>query len=316
MNKLIKYFFILLVMTLICNLYGCQDSKNYQVMNIAAIKGPTALGIVKLMDNNQKYNISVVNDPSEAAAKISMKEVDVALIPTNMASILYNKSNREIKVAAINTLGVLYILSLNNNIKGLNDLKGKTIYVSGQGATPEYALKYVLKENSIDPDTDLTIEYKSEHAQLAALLASERVELAVLPEPFVTQVINKNSNVKVILDLTKEWKNISKGNTLTMGCVAVNIDFVEKNKDKFNEFLNEYKESVKFVNNQVSDSAYLADKYGIMDESVAKQAIPKCNVVFIDGNDMKVKVGSFLKVLWNFDPKSVGGELPDDSFFY
>jgi len=310
-----------------CMIKSNDENKNIQDekknINIIALKGPTSLGLVKLWNDSDenktesKYNISVVGDPSEAIAKFASSDADIGLLPTNMASILYNKTSGNLKVAAISTLGVLYIVSNDNSIKNISDLRNKTIYVSGQGATPEYALKYILKQNGLKINKDVFIEYKSEHSELASEVISENVSVALLPEPFVTQVVEKNSNIKVNLNLTNEWEKLSgQESTLTMGCIVVRKSFIEQNKEVFDKFLEDYKFSAEYTNQNLESTSQLADKYGIMQKEIAFKALPKCNVVFIDGDEMKSKIGNFLKILFDFEPKSVGGKMPNEDFYY
>ncbi|MDQ5983542.1 MAG: NitT/TauT family transport system substrate-binding protein [Eubacteriales bacterium SKADARSKE-1] len=320
---------LLSAITLLFNLSACvntsrpsSDTSKTKV-NVVALKGPTGIGIVNLMNDSEQdltindYNISIVGDPSEAAAKLASHDVDIALLPTNMSSILYNKTSGAVDIAAINTLGVLYLLSSDGKINSINDLKGKTVYLTGQGATPEFAFSYILKQNGLEPSKDVKLEYKAEHSELATLMISGKVDIGILPEPFVTQVINKNNDIKTALDLTEEWIKVTDSNSvLTMGCIAVRKELEERQKSALDAFLNEYKKSAERANSDVAKTAELCDQYGIMQKEIAEKAIPKCNVVFIDGKEMKDKLFGFLNILFEFEPKSVGGKLPDEDFYY
>lgn len=292
-------------------------------IKIATLKGPTGLGMLKLMSDNDakatanSYEFTLVSAPDEIVSKISTGEIDVAAVPTNLAATLYNKTKGNVQLAAINTLGVLSILTNGETITSINDLKGKTIYSSGQGSTPEYALNYILKQNGLEVGKDVKVEYKAEHAELAALVISGKAKIAVLPEPFVTQVMTKNKDVKIALNVTDEWNKVAGNKSvLTMGGLIVRKDFVEKNKDAFNKFLDEYKTSTAYTTSNVEEAAALAEKYDIMPAAVAKKAIPNCNIVYIDGDEMKAKIPDFLKVLFTANPKSIGGVLPGDDFYY
>lgn len=291
-------------------------------VNIVALKGPTGIGLLNLMNDSEQnltsnnYNISIVGDPSEAAAKLASHDADIAFLPTNMSSILYNKTSGAVDIAAINTLGVLYLLSSDGEINSINDLRGKTVCLTGQGATPEFALNYILKQNGLEPGKDVKLEYKSEHAELATLMISGKLNLGILPEPFATQVTNKNNDIKTILDLTEEWNKVTDNSVLTMGCVAVRKELIEQQKSVLDTFLDEYKASSERANSDLAKTAELCDKYGIMQKEIAEKAIPKCNVVFIDGKEMKDKISGFLSILFEFEPKSVGGKLPDEDFYY
>jgi len=292
-------------------------------IKLATLKGPTGLGMLKLMSDNDaktaanNYEFTIVSAPDEIVSKISTGEIDVAAVPTNLAATLYNKTKGKVQLAAINTLGVLSILTNGEKINSIQDLKGKTIYSSGQGSTPEYALNYILKQNGLEVGKDVKVEYKAEHAELAALVISGKAKIAVLPEPFVTQVMTKNKDVKLALNVTDEWNKIAGDKSvLTMGGLIVRKDFADKNKDVFNKFLDEYKASTEYTTTNVEEVAALSEKYGIMPAAVAKKAIPNCNIVYIDGAEMKTKIPDFLKVLFTANPKSVGGVLPGDDFYY
>ena len=194
---------------------GCSNSTTSQQtqkfkIKVAALKGPTGIGMVKLMeDNKSDYDISIYNSPDQIVSKIVSGEVDIAAVPSNLAAVLYNKTNGKVKLAGINTLGMLYIVENGNSIKNIKDLKGKTIYSSGKGAVPEFALNYILKANGIDPDKDVKIEYKTDHSEVASAIAAKKIDIAVLPEPFVTTTQMKDKNLHISLDLTKEWNKVS-----------------------------------------------------------------------------------------------------------
>jgi NitT/TauT family transport system substrate-binding protein len=292
-------------------------------IKLATLKGPTGLGMLKLMSDNEaktsvnNYEFTLVGAPDEIVSKISSGEIDAAAVPTNLAATLYNKTNGKVQLAAINTLGVLSLLTNGENITSVKDLKGKTIYASGQGSTPEYAINYILKQNGLEVGKDVKVEYKTEHAELATQMISGKIKIAILPEPFVTQVMTKNKDVKIALDITKEWNKVAGDKSvLTMGCLIVRKEFAEKNKAAFDAFLDEYKASTAYTTSNVAAAAALSEKYDIMPAAVAKKAIPNCNIVYMDGSEMKAKIPDFLNVLFKANPKSVGGKLPGDDFYY
>jgi NitT/TauT family transport system substrate-binding protein len=292
-------------------------------MKVATLKGPTGMGMLKLMSDNDaktasnNYQFSIAGTPDEIVSKISTGEIDAASVPTNLAAVLYNKTKGKVQLAAINTLGVLSILTNGQSISSVQDLKGKTVYSSGQGSTPEYALNYILKQNGLQAGKDVRIEYKAEHAELAALVISGKAKIALLPEPFVTQVMAKNKDVKLALNVTQEWdKAVSGKSVLSMGGLLVRKEFAEKNKTAFNQFLDEYKASTAYTASNLEETAELSEKYGIMPSAVAKKAIPNCNIVYMDGAEMKSQLPEFLKILYTANPKSVGGALPGDDFYY
>lgn len=288
-------------------------------VDIMALKGPTAMGLVEMMENSD-YNFSIVASVDEVSPKLLQGETDIAAIPANLASVLYNKTEGEIQVLAINTLGVLYIVENGETIQSVADLKGKTIYASGKGATPEYALNYILSSNGINPETDVTIEWKSEHSECVAALASQENSVAMLPQPFVTTAQAKNSQIRTALDLTKEWDALQKDgeqkSSMITGVVVVRKEFAEENPEEIQEFLKEYHTSVDYVNENVKDAAQLIEKYDIVPAAVAEKALPACNIVCIDGEEMKEKLSGYLEVLNAQNPQAVGGEIPENDFYY
>ena len=295
-----------------------EETKKEKI-KIATLKGPTGMGMVKLMEENKdNYDISLFDSPDQIVSKVVNGEVDGAAVPSNLASVLYNKTKGGVKLVGVNTLGVLYIVENGNTIKSIKDLKGKTVYASGKGATPEYILNHILKENGLDPEKDLKIEYKAQHNDLAALVASKKAEIAVLPEPFVTTTKMKNKELNIQLDLTKEWEKVAKDNgKLAMGTLIFRKDFIEKRNEDVKSFLDNYKKSVEFVNANKEEAGKLIEKNGIIPKAkIAEMAIPKCNIVFMDAKESRKSLESFYKVLSDSNPKSIGGKLPDENFYY
>lgn len=292
-------------------------------MNIAALKGPTAIGMVKMMDDaasgttSNNYNFKIAGTADEISAGLVKGDFDIAAVPCNLASVLYNKTKGGIKLAGINTLGVLYIVETGNTIKSVKDLKGKTIFATGLGTTPQYTLNYILKANGIDPEKDVTIEYKTEPTEVAATLEKSSNAIAMLPQPYVTTVLMQNKKLRIALNLADEWNAVSNdGSTVVTGVVVVKSDFLQNNKSAFDAFMQEYKASAAFVNDSVDDAAALVEKFDIFKAAPIKKAIPYCNITLIQGDEMKQKVGGYLNALYKQNPKSVGGALPTDDFYY
>lgn len=290
---------------------------------VAALKGPTSMGMVKMMadqkDAKEKnYEFTIGSSPDEIAPKFLKGDFDIVALPSNLASILYNKSQGKVQVLAINTLGILYLMENGDTVKSVGDLKGRTIYSSGKGAVPEYAFNYILKANGLNPDTDLRIEYKSEHTEALAALLNDKSSLAVLPQPFATVASLKNKGLRPALDLTKEWDKASKNakSTMITGVVVVNKDFAAKYPEKIKKFMADYKASIDYTNTNVDDAAKLIEENNIVPAAVAKKAIPQCNITYIDGSDMKDKLSGYLQVLFEANPKSIGGKIPADDFYY
>ena len=296
-------------------------------VNVLALKGPTAMGMVEFMNAAEEgkaadsnYSFTIVSAIDEVAPKLIKGEADIAAIPANLSSVLYNNTQGGVKVLAINTLGVLYILQNGETVSTVEDLRGKTIYASGKGATPEYALNYILTQNGIDPASDVTIEWKSEHAECLAALTANKDAIAMLPQPFVTTAQAKVESIRVALDLTQEWDKLQANaevpSALITGVVVARAAFVEENPEAVKAFLDHYKASVEYVNANVEEASALVEKYDIVPAAVAVKALPKCNIAFIEGSEMKAKLSGYLSVLFGQNPKSVGGALPDDAFYF
>ena len=323
----ILFVFIMCALAILgvaCNKYSKEkenvpDVSRVEKIKIATLKGPTGLGAVKLMeDKKDSYNITVYDSPDQLVGKVINGEVDAAMVPSNMASVLYNKTNGEVEFVAINTLGVLYIVENGNSVQDIKNIKGKTLYSTGKGTVPEYVLKYILKNNNIDPEKDVNIQYKGTHTELATAVASKEVDLAMLPEPFVTIAKSKDKDLNVPIDLSKEWEKVSEGKSkLVMGTLIFRKDFIEKRPTDLKRFVEDYKNSIKFTNENLKEAGELAEKYGIIPNAkIAEDAIPKCNIVFIDGKEGENAMEGFLKVLMEYNPKTIGGKLPDANFYY
>ncbi len=291
-------------------------------VRVLTLMGPTGMGMAKLISDSkenktsQNYKFTIATAPDQISAEVLKGEFEIAAVPVNLASVLYNKTEGKVKVAAVNTLGVLYVLENGDTVKSVADLKGKKIYATGQGANPEYTLRYILSKNNVDPDKDVTIEYLAEHAELATQMTSGGVTLGMLPEPNVTAVLLNNKDVRIALDLTKEWRAVSD-TELVQGCIIVSEKFAAEHPQALRTFLDEYKSSVEYVNANVDEASALIEAAGIVPKAaIAKKALPNCNIVLITGADMKASVSAMLNVLFEAAPKSVGGKLPDDAFYY
>ena len=295
-------------------------------IRVAALKGPTAMGMVNLMDQaesgeltDHQYTFQIVAAVDEVPPLLAKGEVDIAAVPANLASVLYQNTEGAVQAVAINTLGVLYLVENGESIGDISDLKGKTIFASGQGATPEYALSYILKQNGIDPEKDVTIEWKSEHTECLTALTETEGAVALLPQPFVTTAQMKAEGIRVALDLTKEWEKLQADaenpSALLTGALVVRREFVTEHPEALEDFLAHYADSVAFTNDNIEEAAALIEKYDIVPAAVATKAIPACNIVYIDGEEMAQKLSGYLEVLYEQNPKSVGGELPAEDFY-
>ncbi len=309
---------------------GGETPAEADTIKIASLKGPTTIGMVKLMDDSDngltsvKYDVQIFGTADEIVGLLVNGDIDAANIPANLASVLYKKTEGGISAVGINTLGVLYVLAASDPdsaenteepYKTIEDLKGKTVYSTGKGTTPEYVFNYILRANGLDPEKDLTIEYLSEATEVAAKMAESADAIAVLPQPYVTVAMTQNENLRIVFDLTEEWSKID-GTQLVTGVTVVRNDFLEANPNTVKTFMSDFAASVEYVNANVDEAAALVGKYDIVAEGVAKKAIPYCNLVFMTGEELKANVSAYLDVLYGSDPTSVGGELPGDEFYY
>ena len=335
MRKVLSIFLTVVILTIM--LAGCQTKpndnnttpENTQTDNsepvdirIGGLKGPTSMGMVKLMEAAEageatnNYTFTISGSADEVTPKLIKGELDMVAVPANLASVLYNNTNGEVKLLAVNTLGVIYIVEKGNEVQSFEDLKGKTIYATGKGSTPEYALRYLLSENGIDPDKDVKLEWKAEPTEVVALLSELENGVAMMPQPFVTVAQTQIEGLRIAIDLTKEWDALDNGSALITGVLVVRKDFAEKHPKQIAAFLDEYKQSTEYVNANIPEASKLVEKYGIVKAAVAEKAIPYCNIYFMEGTEMKTSMQGYLNVLFEQNQKSIGGELPKDDFYY
>ena len=288
-------------------------------IRVGALTGPTAMGMVKLLeDGKDTYAPTILGAADELVPLILQGKVDIASVPANLAATLYNKTEGGVTVLAVNVLGVLYIGEYNgDSVQSLADLKGRTIYATGKGSTPEYFLRYVLLQNGIDPDKDVTLEWKSEPSEVVALLNAEQAGIAMLPQPYVTAAAAQlGEGFRVALSVSDEWAKLDNGTLCTTAVVLARKEFVEQNPQAVALFLEELAASVSWVNENVAEAAQLCGDYGIIKAPVAQKAIPQCNLVCLTGTEMRQALSGCLNVIFEQNPKAVGGALPEADFYY
>lgn len=314
MKKILTLF---LAAVMLIGMAACsKNEKTGVTVNIGVLKGPTGMGAAWLMDQNEQglsansYNFTIAGAPDVLTGQLISGDMDMAALPTNAISTLYNKTEGQITVLGVNALGVLYVLENGDRINSVSDLEGKTILASGQGSTAEYVLNYILEQNGVSAE----IFWASEHSEAATLALSGEYDIVMLPEPFVTTVTTKNGSFRVALDLTREWEALG-GGELTMGGIAVRTEFLEAHPDAVKAFVKEYANSVAFTNAQPADAAKLIAKYEIAAEEIAKNAIPRCNIVWLHGENYKAKLENFLGVVYEANPAGIGGKMPGDDFY-
>ena len=300
-------------------------------IRIGSLKGPTSMGLVYLMNQADKggtannYEFTMTAAADELLPSMLSGDLDIILIPANVASVLYNKTEGGVSVIDINTLGVLYMVSGDDTIRSMEDLKGRTVYLTGKGTTPDYVLKYLLKENGL-AETDVTLEYKSEATEVAALLAEAPEAIGVLPQPFVTAACAQNEKLSVVMDLTEQWDMVQdeEGSVrdgiksrLVTGVTVVRNGFLVEHKEAVDKFMEEHAASAAYANDHVEETAELVAAAGIIEKApVAVKAIPKCNITYMDGGDMREALSGYLAVLCEQEASSVGGGLPGEDFYY
>ena len=287
-------------------------------LRVAGLKGPTTMGLVNLMESEEgaNYTFSMYGTADEFVSKLVTGELDAAAVPANLAATLYQKTQGQVEVACVNTLGVLYIVENGDTVQSVADLKGQTIVTTGKGTTPEYVLRYVLSQNGLDPDADVNIVYCSEATEALSQVQAGQATIAMLPQPFVTSALSQVEGLRVALDMNEEWQKVA-GSQLVTGVLVVRKDAVEADPDAFEEFLNGYAASVEAANTDLEGTAALCESYGIVAKAaLAQKALPECNIVFERGEQMKTDLVNYFQVLYDADPSSVGGAMPADDFYY
>ena len=337
MKKVRAIVSLLLALTLALSLTACggqansepeqpetQEEQTAAEINLYVLSGPTGIGAMNLWaaadagETKNTYHITMPGANDEVVAALSNGEADIAAVATNLAATLYNKTSGGVTVLAVNTLGVLSMLSNGQEVATVSDLKGKTIYAPGQGANPEYILRYVLTGNGLDPDKDVTLRFVGEGSELLTVWQSDPEAIIMAPQPVATSILMQNDNAKTLFDMTEEWDKIAGGDsTLMMGCVIVRNEFLQANPGAVELFLQEYAASIEKAQSDVEGTAALCEQYGLIPKAaLAQKAIPSCGLTFVTGAEMKTGLSGYLQVMFDANPKSVGGALPGDNFYY
>ena len=290
-------------------------------MRVYKLAGPTGIGMAGIMEGNEgAYEFTLCSAANDIVAAIASGSADVAACPTNLAATLCQKTSGAVQLLALNTLGVLHVVTADESIQSVQDLAGRTVYATGQGSVPEYALSYILEQNGLTGS--VTVEYVAEHSELATLLAAGRVEIGVLPEPHVTSALMQNDSLRAALDVTALFEDAARADgkadmVLSMGCVIVRRAYAQEHPEALAQFMADYAASVEMVNADVSGAAQLVQKHGILPKAaVAERAIPNCHIVFITGEAMRAQIEPLYQLLYDANPASVGGAMPDDAFYY
>jgi len=334
MKKLLSA--LLAVTLLIGLLAGCgsADAKETQAVSeapgedritvrLGGLKGPTSMGMVKLLEDGENrkdgigYAFTLAGSADELTPALLKGELDILAVPVNLGAILYQNSNGAVRMAAVNTLGVLYIVEKGGDtVTDWQSLKGKTLLATGKGSTPEYALNYLLAQNGLTPEEDVTVEWKNEPSEVLSLMATMDSAVAMLPQPYVTVAQGQVENLRIALDLTASWEEKDNGSRFVTAGLIVRTAFAEEHPEELRTFLKEYAASVDYVNENPAEASLLVEKYDIVKAAVAEKAIPYCNIVSITGQEMKTMTDGYLKILYEQNPKVVGGSLPADDFYW
>lgn len=308
----------IVALLLICLLSLSACALADEPVRIAALKGPTAMGLVQLFDTHaEDYDVLIAGAADEVTPKLIQGQLDIAAVPVNLGSVLYNRTEGQVQLIAINTLGVLYVVEKGGEtVNSLEDLKGKTIYATGKGSTPEYALTYLLAQHGMDIASDVTMEWKSEPTEVVALMAQSENAVAMLPQPYVTVAGAQVEGLRVALDLTAEWDALDNGSRLITAGIIVRKAFAEEHPDKVAEFLAQFAQSAAYANENVAETAALVEKYIGVKAPIAQKALPACNIVCIAGEDAAAILPGYLQTLYDLNPAAVGGALPGADFYW
>ncbi|MDE6516984.1 MAG: ABC transporter substrate-binding protein [Acetatifactor sp.] len=305
-------------------LTGCGQQEELATVRIGGLKGPTSMGLVFLREQAesgqaaQEYSFTMAVAADELLPLMIRGELDIALIPANVAGVLYSKTEGGISVIDINTLGVLYLVSGDSGINSMESLRGKTIYLTGKGTTPDYVLQYLLRANGIDP-AECILEYRSEATEVAALLAEQPQAIGLLPQPFVTVACAQNEDLGVVLDMNEQWSLVQGegGSSMITGVTVVRDAFLQEHPGAVQSFLTEHAASVRAIQEDPDRGAGLVVAAEIIaNESIARKAIPQCNITYIDGAEMRQALSGYLQVLFEQDPAAVGGVMPGEDFYF
>jgi len=294
-------------------------------INAAVLKGPTGMGMAKLMEDAangtaaNNYTFTVSSDTADVMAKVIAGEYDIAALPTNNAAIAFNKTQGGVKMAAINTLGTLYLLqntATNETlVSSISELEGKTIVTFGQGANPEYVLRYILEQNGLIIGENVNVEFKAAVDEVLALAATGQADFVMVPEPNATVVQSKNEAFKVAIDLNAAWEQLE--GQLVMGCIVTTAKFAEEHPEAVAKFLEEYEASINFALENTKDAAVLCAKHGIVpNEGIGMKSLPNCHLTFVAGADLQATVEGYYNVLFGYNPKAVGGAVPTEDFYF
>lgn len=301
-----------------------ENEEETVVIRVGAMSGPTAMGMVKLMDDaangdtENTYEFAELSSEASAfVAPLVSGELDIAAVPSNLAATIYNNTEGGVQVVATCNLGVLNVVERGESIEDLTDLAGKTVYATGQGAVPEYTIRYLLSENGVDPDNDVSIQWCSDTTEALSYINADESAIAILPEPFVTAACAQVEDLRVAIDLNDEWEKLGTGCSIITGVVVVRTEFAQQYPQQTAAFLEEYKASVAYTEDDPEGAAELIEQFGIVAKAaIAQKALPGCHLAALSGGEMKDALEGFLQVLYDQNPSSIGENMPGADFYY
>ena len=326
-----RYLSLLFALVMLLSLTGCgvtgEEDSAPETVNVYVLAGPTGIGAVNLWARSDagetNYRFTLVGSNDEIVAAISNGTADMACVATNLAATLYNKTDAGVICLAVNTLGVLHLLSNGETLDSIADLTGKTIYLPGQGANPEYILRYVLTGNGLDPDSDVTFSFVGDGSELMTVWQDDPDAVIMAPQPVATSLLMQYETAAEAFDMTQEWDKVTDGgpnklpSKLMMGCVITRDDFCAQYRSAVAQFMDDYAASIEAAQDDVSGTAALCEQYGLIPKAaLAEKAIPACGLTYVTGDEMRAQLAGYLQVMFDANPKSVGGKLPGDDFYY
>lgn len=283
-------------------------------LRIGSLKGPTSVGLAAMMEEDEGV-FTVAASADEIAPKLLQGELDIVLVPANLAATLYKKTDGNVRVLDVNTLGVLYAVSAAD-MDSVEGLAGRTVYMTGQGTVPEYTVRALLDAAGVADQVD--VQFRSEPTEVVALIAQDPEAVGILPQPYATAATMKDDALQQRIDLTQAWDEVTEGEcgNLVTGVTIALADTVEAKRDAVEEFISRHERSAAIAQSDPESIAEEVVALGIIDDlKIAEAAIPRCNVVCLTGQGMQESLSGYLEALFALDPASVGGQLPGEDFY-
>ena len=311
---------IVFIVTISLLFTGCgMTSKQEKVekVTLQVPMGPPTAPILYMQENNllgEKVEVVIYKNMEEANVNIAKKTADLSIIPVNVASILYNKE-MDISLLNVNTWGILYMVAKEGLIQSWDDLKGKEIHVGAQGASPDVLTRYLLQKNGIQEE-EVTLQYSSSPEIVQKMIAGQG-EVAVLPEPLLTQALKKAENIEVVYDYAKEWQGIhGEDRRLPQTGMVIQNGFAQKYPKWVQEFQKTYAEAVVKIMEDPSIVSEVVEKEMGIPQVVFEEAMTRIHLEAVDASDGKEEVQAYLEALLALSPTMIGGSVPDAEFYY